>query len=114
MEGSKGEKAAEIKAARWKEIPGWLLVNCIKSDDELRQVEIMHDIAVGFKPHVIFLGGWSWCQSGHWKVTRLATAQIVGFKAEEENVVGLLWFGVAKGVAEQKRKPIEHYFFRVP
>ena len=41
-------------------------------------------------------------------------AQIVGFNAEEEKVVGLLWFGVPKVAAEQKRKPIDHYFFRVP
>ena len=116
LEGSKGEKAAEIKAARWKEIPGWLLVNCIKSEDELRQVEDYAACCCGIQN--LMLSFWADGVGVKWTTGEITRdprlAQIVGFNTEEENVVGLLWFGVAKGVAEQKRKPIDHYFFRVP
>ena len=113
---SKGEKAAEIKAARWNEISGWLLVNCIKSEDELRQTEDYAACCCGIQN--LSLSFWADGIGVKWttgEVTRHPRlAEIVGFNAQEESVVGLLWFGVAKVVAEQKRKPIEHYFFQVP
>ena len=114
--GSKGEKAAKIKATRWKEIPGWLLLNCIKSEDELRQSEDYAACCCGIQN--LMLSFWADGVGVKWttgEVTRdPRLSQIVGFNAEEEKVVGLLWFGVPKVVAEQKRKPIDHYFFRVP
>jgi len=36
---SKGEKIAAVKRKRWSEIPGWLVVSCTKSDDEIRARE---------------------------------------------------------------------------
>ena len=49
------------------------------------------------------------------KVTRDPRfAQIVGFDEEKESVVGLLWFGFPKVIGEQKRRPMERYFSRVP
>ena len=116
VKGSKGEKAAEIKAARWNEIPGWLLVNCLKSEDELRQTEDYAACCCGIQN--LSLSFWADGIGVKWttgEVTRHPRLpNIVGFNAQEESVVGLLWFGVPKEVAQQKRKTIDHYFFRVP
>ncbi len=98
--GSKGEKAAKIKATRWKEIPGWLLLNCIKSEDELRQSEDYAACCCGIQN--LMLSFWADGVGVKWttgEVTRdPRLSQIVGFNAEEEKVVGLLWFGVPKVV----------------
>ena len=34
-----GERAAEIKFKRWREVPGWLVLTCRKSDDEVTMRE---------------------------------------------------------------------------
>ena len=34
-----GERAAEIKFKRWREVPGWLVLTCLKSDDEVTMRE---------------------------------------------------------------------------
>lgn len=116
VRSSKGEKAAKIKAARWSEIPGWLLVNCLKNEDELRQKEDYAACCCGIQNLTLSL--WVEGVSVKWttgKVTRDPRfAQIVGFDEEKESVVGLLWFGFAKVIAEQKRRPMERYFSRVP
>tara|TARA_B100000579_G_scaffold435215_1_gene457930 strand:- start:932 stop:1507 length:576 start_codon:yes stop_codon:yes gene_type:complete len=112
----KGEKVAKIKAARWKKIPGWLLVNCIKSEDDLRQMEDYAACCCGIQN--LMLSFWAGGVGVKWTTGEVIRhprlARIVGFNAQDESVVGLLWFGVTREVVEQKRKPINHYFFRVP
>ena len=33
------ERAAEIKRQRWLEVPGWLLMTCLRNDDAQRERE---------------------------------------------------------------------------
>ena len=34
-----GERAAEIKFKRWRDVPGWLVLTCLKSDNEVTMRE---------------------------------------------------------------------------
>ena len=39
VRAEKGGRAAEIKRQRWLEVPGWLLMTCLRSEDPFRERE---------------------------------------------------------------------------
>mgnify|MGYP001323538878 CR=1 FL=1 len=116
IESKRGAKAASIKSKRWQEIPGWLLVNCVREGDEAKRREDYAACCCGIQNLMLSL--WSAEIGTKWttgEVTRdPAFAQIVGFDENKESVVGLLWFGFSKLVKAQKRRPISSYLFRIP
>ena len=98
-----GERAAEIKFKRWREVPGWLVLTCQKSDDEVTMREnyascccvaqnlmlILWDAGIGMK----------WTTGA---VTRTRSFyDIIGVNRATEEVVGLFWYGFPVEIPER-------------
>ncbi|MFT4585190.1 MAG: nitroreductase [Gammaproteobacteria bacterium] len=112
---AKGEKIAAIKRKRWSEMPGWLVVSCVKSDDEIRAREDYASCACAIQNMSLYLWeqgiGMKWTTGN---VTRDARFfDIVGMDYEHEYVVGLLWYGYPALVPTQHRKPPEEILSHV-
>ena len=116
IERKSGLRAAAIKMERWKAIPGWLLVNCVKEGDEARQNEDYAACCCGIQN--LMLSFWAAGVGVKWttgEVTRDSRfSDILGFDRNKERVVGLMWFGIPKLVPNQKRQPMSTYLSRVP
>ena len=111
-----GERAAGIKFKRWQEVPGWLVLTCLKSDAEVTVREnyascccvaqnlmlILWDSGVGVK----------WTTGA---VTRsCAFYDIIGADSEMEEVVGLFWYGFPAVIPGAERKPLEQVLTEIP
>ena len=104
----KGEEAGRFKAKAWSEKPGWLVVTCRRSDEELRRQEDFAACAIAVQNFMLYL--WKAGVGSKWTtgdITRDSRfAEIIGFDASEESVVGLIWFGYPKVTPSQQRKAV--------
>ncbi|MFT4562006.1 MAG: nitroreductase [Gammaproteobacteria bacterium] len=115
VHAAKGEKIAAIKRKRWSEMPGWLVVSCVTSDDEIRAREDYAACACAIQNMSLYLWeqgiGMKWTTGA---ITRDARFfDIVGMDFEHEYVVGLLWYGYPVLVPTQHRKPPEEIISHV-
>lgn len=102
----KGEKAADFKRQSWSEKPGWLVVTCRRSDDELLQNEDYAACCAAVQNLMLYLWkagvGCKWTTGD---ITRTSEfMDIIGIDAAEEFVVGLIWYGYPKMTPTQSRK----------
>ncbi len=100
------EKAGEFKRQSWSEKPGWLVVTCRRSEDELLQREDYAACCAAIQNLMLFLWkagvGCKWTTGD---ITRDARFhEIVGIDATTETVVGLIWYGYPKLTPTQSRK----------
>lgn len=112
----KGSDAAEFKRGQWAEKPGWLVVTCDRSDDELRQREDYAACAAAIQNFMLYL--WKAGVGSKWttgEITRDGRFfDIVGIDGSREFVVGLLWYGYPKVTPEQKRKDLDDVLTQLP
>jgi nitroreductase len=112
----KGRDAAEFKREKWSEKPGWLVVTCRHSDDELLQQEDYAACAAAIQNFMLYL--WKAGVGSKWTtgdITRDARFfDIIGADADMEFVVGLLWFGYPKVTPAQKRKRLDDVLSELP
>ncbi len=104
----KGEEAAAAKRARWSSIPGWLVVTCLKSSDELRAREDYAATCCAIYALSLYL--WSRGVGTKWttgEVTRDERFyEAIWTDPKVEQVVGLVWYGFAAEVPVTARKPV--------
>lgn len=104
---NKGEKVAAVKRRRWREMPGWLVVTCARSEDPIRAREdyaacccAVHNIALYLWEQGI---GMKWTTG---KVTReQAFFDLLNIDFETQTVIGLFWYGYPQTIPVQHRKP---------
>lgn len=112
----KGKKAGDFKAASWAEKPGWLVVTCRRSDDELLQREDYGACCAAVQNLLLHL--WKAGVGSKWTsgdITRDARFfDIVGIDEAREFVVGLIWYGYPKVTPEQARRPLADVLEIVP
>ncbi len=112
----KGEKAGNFKAESWAEKPGWLVVTCRRSDEELLQREDYGACCAAVQNFLLHL--WQAGVGSKWTsgdITRDARfLDIVGIDASEEFVVGLIWYGYPKITPEQSRNPLSQVLKKLP
>ena len=112
----KSPAAGEFKAQSWWQKPGWLVVTCKSSDDELLQREDYAACAVAVQNFMLYLRkagiGSKWTTGDITRDERFA--KIVGFAPDKEFVVGLVWFGYAKVTPSQSRTGIDQVLTEVP
>jgi nitroreductase len=98
-------KAGAHKAKSWSEKPGWLLITCRKSDDELRQKEDYAACCAATQNLMLYLWkagvGTKWTTGDITRDSRFF--DIIGIDAEQEFVVSLLWYGYPKLTPTQSR-----------
>lgn len=108
----KGEKAGEFKRERWSEKPGWLVVTCEKSQDELLQQENYAACSAAVQNLMLYLWkagvGCKWTTGPITRDERFS--DIVGFDSDKAFVVGLIWFGYPKLTPTQSRKSLAEVF----
>ena len=102
----KDAKMGEFKAESAAAIPGWLVVTCQKSDDELLQREDYASCACAIQNLMLYLS-----EAG--VATKWATGpitrderfyQLLGADPESVLVVGIVWYGYPKITPEQSRQ----------
>lgn len=105
----KDAKVAEFKAKSWSEKPGWLVVSCRKSDDELTQQEDYGACCAAVQNLLLYL--WKAGVGSKWTtgdITRdVRFFDIIGANADDEIVVGLIWLGYPKLTPTQTRKNLD-------
>ena len=112
----KGPEHGEHKRNRWSQVPGWLAVTCVRSEDEQRQLEDY--AACCCAVHNFSLALWSEGIGVKWgtgDVTRDPRFfELLDLSPESHFVVGLFWFGYPADIPEQRRKPVEDIFSELP
>jgi nitroreductase len=105
----KDARVAEFKAKSWSEKPGWLVVSCRKSEDELTQQEDYGACCAAVQNLLLYL--WKAGVGSKWTsgdITRdVRFFDIIGANAEEEFVVGLIWLGYPKLIPTQTRRDLD-------
>ena len=115
MRAARGDKAAEIKLRRWGEIPGWLLMTCVQSPDQVRYMEDYAACCCAAQNMMLYL--WSLGIGVKWTtgdVTRNPEFhEITGTDPESESVVGLFWYGYPAETPSTPRKGTEDKIVRL-
>jgi nitroreductase len=105
----KGEKMGEFKAASAAERPGWLVVTCRVTDDELMQREDYASCACAIQNFMLYLSAAG--VASKWSTGAITRddrfLRLLGINPEEEFVVGLIWYGYAKVTPGQRRKDVD-------
>ena len=113
---AKGREAGEAKRLRWSEVPGWLIVTCDRSDDEVRQKEdyaacccAIQNLSLVLWNHNI---GVKWTTGA---VTRHPDFfDLLGIDSAACTVVGLLWYGYFDEPTTQTRKETDEILTMLP
>lgn len=112
----KNAKAGEFKRERWSEKPGWLVVTCRKSADELLQQEDYAACCAAVQNFMLYLWkagvGCKWTTGAITRDPRFR--DIVGFDSEQAFVVGLIWFGYPKLTPTQSRNALTDVLTEIP
>ena len=112
----KDEKAADFKRESWSEKPGWLVVTCKKSDDEVLQREDYAACAAAIQNFMLYL--WKAGVGSKWTsgpITRDPRfLKIVDINEAEAFVVGLVWYGYPKVTPSQVRKALDEVLHELP
>ncbi|NQV22992.1 MAG: nitroreductase [Rhodopirellula sp.] len=113
----KGPAAGEAKRERWSQIPGWLVVtSSLSPDDAELEKEDYAACCCAIQNLSLYL--WSVGIGVKWTtgaVTRHPDFyRLLNVDSEQRQTVGVLWYGYAANVAQQKRQPVEDILTRLP
>ncbi len=112
----KGAEAGEFKRQSWSQKPGWLVVTCQRSEDELLQRE--NYAACSAAVHTLMLYLWKAKVGSKWTtgdITRDSRFfDIIGVDEAQEFVVSLIWYGYPKLTPTQSRKDFSEVFVKRP
>ena len=115
VRAAQGDRAAEIKRQRWLEVPGWLLMTCLRSDDTQREREDYAACCCAAQNMMLTL----WADGVGCKWTTGAIIRdpdlfhMLGLHAAREFVVGLFWYGRPATLTEQQRRPLAQVLSRI-
>jgi nitroreductase len=116
VSAKKGDEAASFKREQWSEKPGWLVVTCNRSNDELLQQEDYAACAAALQNFMLYL--WKAGVGSKWTTGDITRDErffdILGIDADSEFVVGLVWYGYPKITPEQKRKALGEILTELP
>lgn len=111
-----GEKAGDFKRQSWSEKPGWLVVTCQRSADELLQTEDYATCCAAIQNLTLYLWkagvGSKWTTGDMTRDSRFF--DIVGIDEEKVFVVGLIWYGYPKLTPTQSRKDVSEALTEIP
>lgn len=112
----KGAEAGEFKRQSWSQKPGWLVVTCQRSKDELLQRE--NYAACSAAVHALMLYLWKAKVGSKWTtgdITRVSRFfDIIGVDEAQEFVVSLMWYGYPKLTPTQSRKDLANVLVKRP
>jgi nitroreductase len=104
----KDAKMGDFKANSAAAIPGWLIVTCKKSDDELTQREDYASCACAIQNLTLFLSeagvATKWATGPITRDDRIY--KVLGADPENEFIVGVVWYGYPKITPTQSRQDV--------
>lgn len=104
----KGEKIGEFKAQDAATRPGWMVVTCQKSDDELREQEDYASVCCAIQNLSLFLSEAG--LASKWSTGPITRDQrfyeLLGIDPDAEFIVSLIWYGYPKITPTQQRKEV--------
>lgn len=111
-----GGRAAEIKLKRWREVPGWLVLACQKSENAVTMRENYASCCCVAQNLMLILWdqgiGMKWTTGA---VTRdRAFYDIIGADPSAEEVVGLFWYGFPAEIPKAERRPLDEVLTERP
>jgi nitroreductase len=113
---SKGIEAAEKKVKRWLTIPGWLVVTCEKSDDDILVQENYAACCCVIQNLMLYL--WDKGIGTKWSTGPVTREDqfydLIWVNQELENVVGLIWYGYPAEIPQSIRKPLQQVMTELP
>ena len=111
-----GARAADIKLRRWRAVPGWLALTCLKSDDAVTMRENYASCCCAAQNLMLLL--WEQGIGVKWTTGAVTRApefyQVLGADPALEEVVGLFWYGFPAEIPAAERPPLEEVLTRVP
>jgi len=112
----KGEKAGAFKRQSWSEKPGWLVVTCERSEDELLQKEDYAACCAAVQNLMLYL--WKAGVGSKWTTGDITRdprfLDIVGIDEAGSFVVALIWYGYPKLTPAQSRKGADEVVTGLP
>ena len=112
----KGPELGAHKRNSWSEKPGWLIVTCRRSDDELREQEDYAACCAAAQNFMLYL--WKAGVGSKWtsgEITRDPRfCDIIGVDPDEAFVVGMFWFGYPKVTPSQSRSGLPDVLVELP
>ena len=112
----KGPELGQHKRGSWSEKPGWLVVTCQRSEDELRQQEDYAACSAAVQNFMLYL--WKAGLGSKWtsgEITRDPRfLEILGIDGDAAFVVGMIWFGYPKITPSQTRKELSEVVTKLP
>ncbi len=104
----KGEKAGEFKAAAAAVVPGWLVVTCRRSADEVLQQEDYAACSCAIQNLMLYL--WQAGVGCKWATSDVTLdkglVDLIGFDPQLEFAVGIIRYGYPKVVPRQERSAL--------
>ncbi len=109
-------EGAKKKRARWRAVPGWLLLTCERSDDAARAQEDYAACCCAAQNLMLYL--WSAGVGVKWTTGQVVRDprfhELTWIDPERETVVGLFWYGYPAEVPATTRKPVDEVLVRLP
>ena len=116
VSADKGPELGEHKRNTWSEKPGWLIVTCPHSDDDLREKEDYAACCAAVQNFMLYL--WKAGVGSKWTTGPITRDKrffdIIGVDEEKFFVVGMLWFGYPKITPTQSRVPLGEVLLKLP
>lgn len=113
---AKGEEMGEQKYQRWKQIPGWLIISCDKSTDQLRYMEDYAACTCAAQNMMLALWeqgiGMKWSTGAITRDKRFY--ELVWLDPELEHIMGIFWYGYPAVIPQTLRKPVEQVITELP
>lgn len=113
---TKGEEAAARKKKRWSSIPGWLVITCERSDDEVLEREDYAACCCLVQNLMLVL--WEKGIGMKWSTGPVVHDErfydLLWIDETAEKVVGLFWYGYPDIIPVTARKPVEQLLVELP
>jgi nitroreductase len=112
----KSPEMGEHKRKQWREKPGWLIVTCAQSDDELREQEDYAACCAAVQNFMLYL--WKAGVGSKWTTGPITRdprfLELLDIDANDSFVVGMIWFGYPKVTPAQSRRSVDEVLVRLP
>ena len=116
MTDTQGVESAEKKFRRWKNIPGWIIVTCKKSKDDITYQEDYAACCCAIQNLMLFLWhndiGTKWSTGTVIRDDRCY--EVAWIDKKLENIIGLIWYGYPAESVNTARKNIEQVLTELP
>lgn len=105
----KGERIGAARLARLRAIPGHFIVTSLRDEDPVTDRENYAACCCALQNLMLYL--WQRGVGVKWTTGQITREQVlydtVGIDSSAETIVGYFWYGLAKIVPEQKRRPVD-------